>query len=208
MTTDQVVPAAVKMAIGDLLSGQYVAAEGSALNYLLTGKQQRIVRANVLGVLLDKEVIGTVTTLFLDDGSGTLRVRCFEEFKTLPLLIIGKAVLVIGRIREYNGEKYLSPDIVKAVDTKWLRVRALELRQENGAVAITAEPIISASPEESTQLPALRLLQLIRELDQGSGVLIDDVVEKSPLTGTEALLEKMIEGGEIFQNMPGKVKVL
>ena len=70
MTTDQVVPAAVKITIGDLLSGQYVAAEGAALNYLLTRTQQRIVRANVLGVLLDKEVIGTVTTLFLDDGSG------------------------------------------------------------------------------------------------------------------------------------------
>ncbi len=208
MTTDQVVPAAVKITIGDLLSGQYVAAEGAALNYLLTRTQQRIVRANVLGVLLDKEVIGTVTTLFLDDGSGTLRVRCFEEFKMLPLLTIGKVVLVIGRIREYNGEKYLSPDIVKAVDTKWLRVRALELRQENGAVTITPEPTVSASPEESTQLPALRLMQLIRELDNGNGALVDDVIEKSPLTGTEALLEKMIEGGEIFQNMPGKVKVL
>ncbi len=206
MTTDQVVPAAVKITISDLLSGQYVTTGEAALNYLLTRTQQRIVRANVLGVLLDKEVIGTVTTLFLDDGSGTLRVRCFEEFKTLPLLAVGHAVLVIGRIREYNGEKYLSPDIVKAVDTKWLRVRALELRQENGAVAIPVEP--TASSEESTQLPALRLLQLIRELDSGNGVLIDEVVEKSPLTGTEALLEKMIEGGEIFQNMPGKVKVL
>ena len=38
--------------------------------------------------------------------------------------------------------------------------------------------------------------------------MMEEIISKSPLNNTEQLLEKMLESGEIFQNSPGKVKVL
>jgi len=38
--------------------------------------------------------------------------------------------------------------------------------------------------------------------------LIEEVLEKSLLTNSEKMLQKMLECGEIFENQPGKVKVL
>ena len=57
-------------------------------------------------------------------------------------------------------------------------------------------------------LPAEKMMSLIKELDRGQGVLIEELIEKSPLKETELLITKMLENGEIFQNAPGKVKIL
>ena len=62
--------------------------------------------------------------------------------------------------------------------------------------------------EEAELLPIQKLTNLIKELDTGDGVLIEEVISKSPLNDTEQLIEKMLENGDIFQNLPGKVKVL
>ena len=37
---------------------------------------------------------------------------------------------------------------------------------------------------------------------------MEDVIEKSSVEFTEKVLEQMLEKGDIFQIMPGKVKVL
>ena len=39
-------------------------------------------------------------------------------------------------------------------------------------------------------------------------VSIEEVIEKSLLDNTDDLIKKMLENGDIFQNTPGKVKVL
>ena len=54
----------------------------------------------------------------------------------------------------------------------------------------------------------LKLMSLISELDLGPGVALEVVVTKSQFDNTEELLKKMMESGDIFQNVPGKVKVL
>jgi len=61
---------------------------------------------------------------------------------------------------------------------------------------------------EEEVLPVEKVMNLIKELDKGQGVLIEELIERSPLKETEVLLTKMLEKGEIFQNAPGKVKML
>ena len=51
-------------------------------------------------------------------------------------------------------------------------------------------------------------LVLIKNLDTGEGAGIEELIEKSPLEQTEELLERMMKNGDVFQNMPGRVKVL
>ena len=57
-------------------------------------------------------------------------------------------------------------------------------------------------------LPIQKIIHLITELDKGDGVFIEEIIEKSTLNETEKLIQNMLENGDIFQNYPGKIKVL
>ena len=190
----------VKVRVHDVKSAEFVQEEGWKANYAVTESQQKLHRVNVMGVLLNKDVQGTITTFIIDDGSGSISIRSFDVVKNIDTMNIGDGILVIGRIREYSGENYISPEILRAIDKQWLNVRRLELQI----------PEVQEKVEEEVEetLPTLKLLEIVREMDSGPGVLIDDVIEKSSLHDTEGLLQKLMESGELFQNQPGRVKVL
>ena len=70
-------------------------------------------------------------------------------------------------------------------------------------------PSASDTNGNSTQEnPYSGLMALIEKLDTGTGVGIEIVISESAIVNTRELLQKMMESGDIFQNMPGKVKVL
>ena len=117
---------------------------------------------------------------------------------------------------------------MKATSAAWLKVRMLELQGmveldvkkeeispsivEEKIVETIEKPIIEEISEETKEqeklLPIEKITQLIKKLDQGEGVLIEEIIEQSILDDTEQLIEKMMESGDIFQNQPGRVKVL
>jgi len=52
------------------------------------------------------------------------------------------------------------------------------------------------------------IFSLIRKLDSGEGVLIDDVIKDCKNESAEKILSKMLENGDIFEVKPGKIKIL
>ncbi|MFH0701907.1 MAG: OB-fold nucleic acid binding domain-containing protein [Candidatus Woesearchaeota archaeon] len=221
---------AVKITLGEVAQGRYVQEE-DALNYLLTFDQRQIYRLNVVGIIVHLQKQGNITNLWLEDGTGKLIVRFFEENKILKELNPGDIVLVVGRLRQYNQEKYLSSEIVKKVDASWLKLRKEELKEKFALILETKplEEVISAAlPEvkplslpteeeiieeeviDDTKeiLPTQKILLIIKEKDKGEGVLVEEILHCSFLNDTEKLIEKMLEKGDIFQNLPGRVKVL
>ncbi len=215
---------AVKIIIKELEDSNYVEEHNQNPHYILTVDQKKIFRVNVLGIIVHKELRGTVNNLLIDDGTGKIMVRFFEESKTLLNLEVGEVVLILGRVREYQKEKYILPEIVKKTNSLWLKVRSRELQITAAArkslpleiknTAIEAkkekdETIIEEDIEDHlASLPFQKIIKLITDLDQGEGVFIEELLERSPLKKTEELLEKMLENGNIFQNLPGKVRVL
>ncbi len=216
---------AVKISIKELEEGVYVEERDQNPNYLLTAAQKKIFRVNVLAIIVHKELRGTVNNLLVDDGTGKIMVRFFEENKNLLDMEVGEVVLVLGRVREYQKEKYILPEIIKKTNSLWLKVRAEELqiktlplesplpeRKSPAAEIKTEKDEIVIEEEEiegnSSSFPFQKIIQLITDLDKGEGVFIEELLEKSPLEKTEELLEKMLENGNIFQNLPGRVRVL
>lgn len=202
---------AFKVKVSEILEGNYVVEEGWKPNYLLTKLGKKVSRVNLIGVVLDKEDGEKVVNLVLDDGSGKIKIRSFEEMKGMSDVGVGEGVLVVGKIRVYNDEKYVSPEIVKKVEGGWLKLRALELGREEvreemrlevkerGEEKVKGEEFLDSGGEG--------VLEVIKELDKGEGALIEEVVEKLG-PGGEEKIDKMLEKGEIFQNVPGRVKVL
>ena len=210
---------AVRTTVGEIVAGTYVQEENQ--NYVLTVRQEKLLRVNVLAIVLGKEEAGTIMTILLDDGTGQIALRSFEQNKSIAAVQAGDIIMILGKIRMYNQEKYLSPEIVRKVPPAWLKVRKEELRElfektpppERGAELISSEG--QMKPDNSLphdflphDFPGQKIRQLITELDQGQGALMEDLLERSALPETEARLKKMLEEGEIFQNLPGRVKVL
>lgn len=204
-----------KILLRHLLDGKIVQEEGTT--QLMLPSLEKVARVNVIATILIKEKAGNITNILVDDGTGQVVLRFFEQLPLIEQIQIGNSILIVGKPRVYNQEIYLSPEIVKKVLPAWLHIRKKELYQEfppgskrgNSPVDEKEEEklIVKYMIKEDT-LPTGKLMNLIKELDRGSGVLIEELIEKSPLPETERLIEKLLENGEIFQNAPGKVKTL
>ena len=205
---------AVKVTISEIVQGTIKQEEQNQPLYILTPSGEKVYRCNIMAAILNLEKVGSITNAFIDDGSGRIIVRFFEEVSPSTKLAVGKCFLLIGKARVYNEEKYISPEIMKEISPLWLKARALEVAKRKSIAPLLVKTVEKeeVAEEEITAgyslFPSQRILGLIKELDQGSGVLVEEVIHKSSLKETEQLLQAMLEKGEIFQIAPGKVKVL
>ena len=145
--------------------------------------------------------------LMIDDGTGKIVLKSFETFAPFSQVDIGDLVLVIGKIREFNNEKYIIPEILKKLSNNlWISVRKLELKndaiveQEKGKIE---EVIESKAPNSSENI-----YSLIRKTDSGDGADIDEVIKQSGLVDAESIINRLLENGDVFEIKPGRVKVL
>ncbi len=127
----QVSEHAAKVYSMELVSGEFVRGSGSARSFLRMWNGENIDKARVMGTVAHKfsSQDGTYCALTLDDGTETIRVKGWrEEAKVLQPFEVGQIVDVIGQIREYEGEIYLSPLSVSAIaDPNWEPLRELEI---------------------------------------------------------------------------------
>jgi len=153
---------AYKVWIKDILSGKYVVQEGWDPNYI-ENNDKKISRANILAIVTEKYMNEdkTYSTLNLDDGSSSIQLRTFQdEMFFIDPIQVGDAVLVIGKPREQNNERFITTEIVKKVDPAWLKIRKLELPKTEtsevvpNGVSKTPEPDPSEPAPEPTPDPA------------------------------------------------------
>lgn len=124
--------AAYKLKIEDLVLGQYIRPpEGTEPSYLITPWGQHVSRVRVLGTVVEKFVREDqgYATLRLDDRSETVSVRAWRDgMSELAGFNLGDLVDIIGRVREFEGEIYLVPELILRVeDPNWELTRELEI---------------------------------------------------------------------------------
>src|SRR3989338_1707995 len=95
---------AVKITIKEVLEGTFIQEDNQSSPDLILPSMQRVFRLNIMGILLQKERVGNITTLWIDDGSGKMPVRFFEEDPAISALAPGEALLIISKPRKYNQE--------------------------------------------------------------------------------------------------------
>jgi len=197
---------AFKLRIGDLLMGKPV-NNGERFGFLELG-DKKVVRINIAGNIVDKyESQGETKylNLTIDDGSGQIRLKSFgENVEKFKSIIQGQTVIVIGTVRSWNNEIYISPEIIKEQDPKYLLIRKLETEKEisKGYKGIEKEKIIAIKDS---------LLELIKNSETDGGVEKDKIImnfnEVSPAIVNQEL-QKLLEEGIIFEPRPGKVRYL
>ncbi|HDD46004.1 MAG TPA: hypothetical protein ENG42_00880 [Candidatus Aenigmarchaeota archaeon] len=121
---------AKKVRIADLNNGEWVRDEEKGISYVLTRYGDRVARARIMATVVNKFVNEnrSYANIVLDDGSDTIRAKFFENVDMVDKVNIGDIVDVIGRVREYDGEVYLLPEIIRNVkDINEEIIRMLEI---------------------------------------------------------------------------------
>ena len=207
---------AVKMAVHHLLQAQYITRGGFEQDYLLTtmGKAYLV---NIIGIIVQKSDDELVNSyLLVDDGQDRIIVRAFDNKEIMKYAALGDMVNVIGQPRSYANEIYLVPETIKKLDNpKWLDVRRkeLEILEKGIKKEKTISPISpDSSPTRQEEFgeivtPQDKLILLIRELDKGDGVRMEDLLARTS-PQTEKLIQHLLLRGEIFEIRPGRIKLL
>ena len=122
---------AKKVIISEIIKGKFIKKTGFESSYVLTRLGRRLSRVRVLGVIVDKflspdEKYASIT---IDDSTDTVRCKSFVNVKIFDGLVPGDLVDVFGKLREYNEEVYLMPEIVRKVSANFETMRLLETKQ-------------------------------------------------------------------------------
>ncbi len=204
---------AYKVPISAILSNQYVEQEGWNPNYLLVNGKQ-VSRVNLIATVIDKQASSSLVTLVLDDSTGIIQAMLFnDEVKKAADLNVGDTVLIIGRPRKFNDQKFITIEISRKVNSLWMRVRKEELQKEFEITAQDNNESSNSSNQNGNKLLNRfneKILEIVKETDQGNGADIDEVISSSGLKESEAheAILELIKLGEIYEPKPNKIKIL
>jgi len=193
---------AYKLRVGEILDGKQI-IDGERLKFLeIDGKQ--VVRINLIANITDKYVQDgekKFASVTLDDASGQIKVKTFgDDVKMFENFNQGDTVLIIGLIRSWNNELYLTPEIIKKRDPSYLLVRKLEIETDRPK---------APNREQLTELKD-KIIDMVKEAESDGGLetetLILKLKEHPDVINQE--IKKLLEEGLIYEPRPGKTRWL
>lgn len=120
-----------KVKIEDLMNGTYTETPEGEPNHLETPWEEELLRVNLMATIVDKYITedGSYGTLHLDDGSSIIRAKAWaEDVEEMEKYEVGDLVTVIGKVREYEEEIHVVPEVIRKVkNPNWELVRELEI---------------------------------------------------------------------------------
>ncbi len=193
---------AYKFRIGQVKAGKSV-FEGERMIFVdIDGK--RVSRVNLIANIVDKYIQDgekKYGNLMLDDASGQIRVKFFgEDVDKLANFNQGDTVLVVGLLRAWSDEIYVTPEIVKKKDPRFLLIRKLEVDLEKPQ-AVDKEKIAELKD---------KIVSMVKEQDGNGGIAIDTIIlelkEKPDVINKE--IKRLLEDGVVYEPRPGKLRYL
>ncbi len=206
---------AYKFRVGDILIGKPImntgtGSQGQERFAFLELGDKKIVRVNVIGNVVDKyESMGETKyiSFTIDDGSGQIRVKIFgDDTGKYMGFVQGQTVVVIGVLRYWNNEIYISPEIIKETSPKYLLIRKLETEKDK---AVSQNQF----PMGKEQIVAIsdQILNMIKESEPEGGVETEKIILKlqnfSPAIINKEI-QRLLEEGIVFEPRPGKIRYL
>lgn len=194
---------AYKFRIGSILEGNPI-LENERLKFSEI-QEKRVVRINIIANIVDKYIqegerkFGSIT---LDDATGQIKAKAFgDDISKFTQLNQGDTINIIGLLRCWKNEIYLTPEIIKKKDPAFLLVRKLELDAE--------EP----KPVDRKKLSELKekIIDMIKEAEKQGGIEIEKMImhlkEHQPNTINQEI-KKLLEDGLAYEPRPGKLRYL
>jgi RPA family protein len=201
---------AIKVKISDLMSGQWIKKEGMEPSFVVTKDGENVSRARIMATIVGKFISedGNFGSVTLDDGSDTIRAKCFKDLNVLQPVEIGKFVDLIGKVREYNDEIYIIPEIIRNVDDPNLELlRRLEIMHKiKNLEKQPRDTLAEKLPEKDKEDLRKKILDIIGSSKDGIeyGKLIE--ASGAPEAEVEKVINDLLAEGICYEPTPGKVR--
>ncbi len=190
---------AKKVLIWEIASGKFVPKTGLESPYIITPTGRKVSRVRILGNVVDKYInpSGTYGFLVIDDSTGSIRAKFFENVSKIEKIEKGSLVDVIGKVRESEGEIWINVEIAKVIeDPNFETLRILEIANIHKEQCEKIKNIMKYLPQ-STDINELYAL-----LDGSiSKKEIETILEAKEIIGKD----KHIEEKEIEEDEGSKI---
>jgi len=217
---------AYKFWIRDILNAKPLEREGIRL-FDVRGKETS--RVNVMATIVDGHIneAKTFASITLDDGTDTISVKAWkEDLGIFDSVNVGDSIMAIGKVRIYNNEVFLIPEILKKHDIDWLLFRKKELETLFGKPSEKVEQVVQENKveevvdnsgiteeevvNEPTETARQKVLGLIERNNSQEGAEISNIVQSSGLAedAAEKVIDELLKEGEVFQPRTGFLKVI
>tara|TARA_B100001971_G_C18185664_1_gene535447 strand:+ start:267 stop:950 length:684 start_codon:yes stop_codon:yes gene_type:complete len=227
MGNASVTDTAFKVRIKDIINGEFIKSE-SQLNqdYLNITSIGKVLRVRVMATVVSRFINDNqkFALLTLDDGSDTITIRSFgDEVEMLMNVNPGDIVDVIGKVKEYDEEKYISTELLWNVENpNWELVRHLELLiqdQNRGNLnpsnidnktSNLMEDTLDIEEEIIGEDPKIIIINILDNIDTGHGVSVTSIIEESGLgkNVVEETIGVLMGKGEIYEPKVGMFKLV
>lgn len=193
---------AYKLRIGQILDGKPILEE-ERLKFL-EANNKKIVRINLIANIIDKFIqegekkFGSIT---LDDATGQIKLKTFgDDLDKLSPLNQGDTILVIGMLRYWNNEVYITPEIIRKKEPSFLLIRKLEIELDQPK---------TLNKSQLTELKD-KIIQMTKEAEKQDGIDIDKIILelKEPPEIINNEIKKLLEEGLVYEPRPGKLRYL
>ena len=193
---------AYKLRIGEILAGKVI-LDGERFKFLELNNKQ-IIRVNVIANVVEKYVqdgekkFGSLT---LDDATGQIKVKVFgEDIEKFTNLNQGDTLLVVGLLRTWNNETYITPEIIKLKEPTYLIVRKLEVEAEQPK-SLNHDQIVALKD---------KITGMIKKAEKEGGIDVEKIILdlKEPPEIINQEIKRLLEEGMIYEPRPGKLRWL
>jgi len=182
-------------------------------------------RIHIIAVVVSMSE-GMAAEAIVDDGTGRITVRSFENPNFFEKIKLGSIVRLIGKVRVFNEQLYIIPEIIKPIENRQfvalhkVLLQSLEKKDEfkitrppsevhegQETIVETIEEIPIDADDTIPDSPFDHILTLIKKLDNGEGAQVEEIIGQSG-ENSEKMIQSLLEAGEIFEIRPGRLKVL
>jgi len=114
----------------DITKGKFIRKEGLEPSYVLTDINQKISRTKVVGTIVDKffREETNYSSITIDDDTDSIQIKTFgADTSLLEKFEIGDMIFVIGKVREYNDQNYIIPEVIKKTEPNYESLHKLEV---------------------------------------------------------------------------------
>ena len=198
---------AYKFWIKDLYSGIPKVDEITQLKAFEV-RRKNVVRVNILGNIIETSVQDNYGSMTIDDGSAQVRLKVWnDDVELIKNKQIGDFVLVVGRLSDFNNERYVRPEIVRNMTFDWALLRRLELNKEYGVpskedkVVLKKEEVV---PDEVE--PTLKAREIIlNTIEKNEEASDDDLINACGMPKDKVMfaLYELLKEGEVFSPKKG-----
>ena len=206
----------------EVLNGDFHKGEGWEPNYITTSFGLQVNRAMIAGIVIETDE----KKLILDDSTASITVQSYEPLESMQDIKPKDTILVVGKVRQYNGEQYIAPEIVSKIsveDVKYFNENKEKVKQlqESGKIVVktteanfsSGEDIVKEIVEEKVQENTVvnsveSVLSYIEKEDSGNGVEKVKILDAFPSEDIGDIIDTLILEGDIFEIKPHVFKVL